>query len=511
MRVYVRCHCGDILTVDPQQDGGQALCPKCGRRCAAPPSAETSANGQSRLHWTPPAWAFVCLLALCAALMWAMATPGQGSGDHGDGDGAGLSGNDPYEGRRIRGVGDGDEGEGSGGGEGGVGMGVAEAGEGSDGQAEEDEGGGGEDEGPAPPRPPPVDLTRIPDIEDEDGPLLAGAGAAYQKRGNQSYARKMGATKESEAAVDRGLAWLARVQCDDGHWCERASDGMPPAQRALASGRGNSAGYTGLATLAFLGAGKTHKDKGPHRENVQKALDWLVKLQKPNGACMSSGNFYEQGIATTALCEAYGMTKDPALKEPAQKAVDFILDNMTKQAGFGYGGPGDDTHVTSFQVMAIKSAKLAGLQVGAGPFERLRDYYDRALRPDYTTGYRSTGGHVTEARTALGLFCRLFLDLGRKELKVQKIAELLDRRGPLLNDVFQTYYGTYGMFQMGDDYWTKWNKRFRDPTVKLQIAQGTDHGAWQDGVGRVSCPMVLATALRIMSLEVYYRFLPVNK
>ena len=572
MKVYVRCLCGNIVTTDPDHDQGQASCAKCGLRCVGPQSSDGDSPPRSRLHLTPPAWALVCLLALCAALLWAMATPGGG------GDGTDTLGDDPYAGRRIRGVGDGDDGEGSGGGADGAGAGAVDTGEGSDSgpDTETVEAGDDSDSGPdteavdaeeglddatgadegdeeaqaaPPPVVVPVDVTTIsrleerdtpvepeveePDVEEADAspapaaeeertPFVAtggregssgagGAGKPYAKRGDQSYARKMGATEESEEAVDLGLAWLARVQCDDGHWCREASDSMLPADRASPSMGGNDAGYTGLAVLAFLGAGHTHKGKGPYSENVRKALEWLLRLQKRDGSCMSSGNYYEQGIAATALCEAYGMTKDPSLRRPAQGAVHFILQTKGKQVGFGYRGQGDDVHVTSFQVMAIKSAKLAGLRVGSGVFEKLRDYYDRALGPDYTTGYTSGsgGGSPRSARTALGLFCRLFLDCGRKDLKVQKIADLLDGVGPQVRNVFQTYYGTYGMFQMGGDYWTVWNEKFRDATIALQIREGIDHGAWPRGS---HCKgMVDTTALRIMSLEVYYRYLPVNK
>ena len=580
MRVYVRCHCGEVLAIDPDRDRGQALCPKCGRHCAGALPSDGTSPPQSRLYWTPPVWALVCLLVLCAALLWALAAPGEGSGGQGDGNGSSIAGNDPYAGRRVRGVGDGSEGEGSGGGTGGAGLGTADAGEGagsgtdtgaadagegsgdeaapdtadaeddsdsvpeaetveaeeeSDGDTGEDGGEGDEEAAATPPPPvhPPMDLTTIAGLEEEDPPPepeveetppvatgnrtgssgAAGAGAPYEKRGDQSYARKMGATVESEKAVDLGLAWLARVQCDDGHWCEGASDTMSAERRALASNGGNDAGYTGLAVLAFLGAGHTHKSKGPYSENVRKALEWLLRLQKKDGSCMSSGNFYEQGIAATALCEAYGMTKDPALKNPRRWAIFFILKTMPPHGGFGYSGEGDDVHVTSFQVMAMKSARLAGLKLAPAFSLRLIGYYDRALGSDFTTGYGSGrgGGRPTSARTALGLFCRLFLDCGQKDQKVQKIAELLDRVGPQIGDVFQTYYGTYSMFQMGGDYWKTWNEKFRDPTIDLQIKEGTDRGAWRGGASRMTCRMVVETALRIMSLEVYYRYLPINK
>jgi hypothetical protein len=262
------------------------------------------------------------------------------------------------------------------------------------------------------------------------------------------------------------------------------------------------------------------------------------------------------------LCEAYGMTKDPLLRQPAQKGIDFILKNMGKsnvsvkdlasmqdrfnkimqqmqsekdpakrmslqrelldlrrqmgsqnevEGGFGYTGPGNDVHVTSFQVMALKSARLAGLTVPEEAFAKLRGYYDNALAPNYLTNYRSGPGNgSTPARAALGLFCRFFLGVGAKDPKLAKIADVIAKTGPVIDDVFQVYYGSYGMFQMGGEYWKNWNAAFRDAVVALQVKDPEDlRGSW-NATGR-SSGRVVATAIYIMALEVYYRFLPVNR
>ncbi|MBT3201681.1 MAG: terpene cyclase/mutase family protein [Phycisphaerales bacterium] len=330
-----------------------------------------------------------------------------------------------------------------------------------------------------------------------------GSGGPYGQRGSQSVARKMGASAESESAVAAGLAWLAKVQCKDGHWTVNGRED---------GGERAGVGHTGLATLAFLGAGHTHKGKGKYRDNVKRALEWLIRKQGENplgGAC--SRNFYEHGIAATALCEAYGMTKDRALKRPCIKAIDFIVNNMGANGGFGYSGAGDDSHVTSFQVMAIKSAKLAGLDMRKGVFSKLKRYYDAALDKDFTTGYgiRGVRGNPRSVRTTLGLFCRIFLGVAKKDPKVQGIATLIDKTGPQIRSPLKTYYGTYGMFQMGGERWKKWNKAFRDAVVAIQTKQGRDKGSWPRA-GHLP-GLVCSTAIRIMSLEVYYRYLPVNK
>jgi hypothetical protein len=324
---------------------------------------------------------------------------------------------------------------------------------------------------------------------------------ARSQRGARSAAARQGMTADSEAAVDRGLRWLARKQLPTSEWA-----GAHPT------------GVAGLAVLAFLGAGHTHRQRGPFQANVERALRWLLSQEAQDGSFRRL-TFYEQGIATMAISEAYGMTQDASLKRPAEVALGYVLRNMGPDGGYGYGGAGDDVHVTSFQVMALKSGHLAGFPIPAEAVQRLRQYYAKALAPDGTTGYRADdavgieglvlpglGGNPASTRTAVGLFCRVFLDCDLKGPDVRLIAEVLHEVGPQLSNVFQVYDGTYAMYQLGGDYWKEWNRRFRDGVIALQVRGGEEDGSWPGGNGGTVCN----TAMYVMSLEIYYRYLPVN-
>src|SRR5262249_33187168 len=146
--------------------------------------------------------------------------------------------------------------------------------------------------------------------------------------GKKKLLKDFGGSMESEEAVMLGLAWLTQVQKQDGSWdfdLEKTKHETPAA--------------TGLALLAFLGAGQSHKD-GRYQQTVQAGLDWLVKHVNMNqnepvgrfvGITGKYGNgmdktweMYNQGIATLALCEAYGLTQDKALRPYAQAAIDHI-------------------------------------------------------------------------------------------------------------------------------------------------------------------------------------------
>ncbi|MDB5311597.1 MAG: hypothetical protein JWO38_5799, partial [Gemmataceae bacterium] len=129
--------------------------------------------------------------------------------------------------------------------------------------------------------------------------------------------REGGGNEESERAVARGLAWLSRQQKQNGSW---AFDG---------SSSDDTIAATGMALLPFLAAGETHKTGKKYAQTVDRGLKYLIANLNSAGKFNGKGvTMYSQGIATIALCEAYGMTKDKGfLLRPAQAAVSFIASN----------------------------------------------------------------------------------------------------------------------------------------------------------------------------------------
>ena len=97
----------------------------------------------------------------------------------------------------------------------------------------------------------------------------------------------------------------------------------------------------GDAGVALRG-GETHKGTGKNRgyaKNVERGLRFLITQQNREGAF--STDMYAQGIATITICEAYGLTADPQLKVPAQRALDYVARAQNPRGGWDYsaGGP----------------------------------------------------------------------------------------------------------------------------------------------------------------------------
>jgi len=323
---------------------------------------------------------------------------------------------------------------------------------------------------------------------------------ARRTRRGRAYARRYGATRGSDAAVEAGLRWLAETQEADGHW-----------NCAKFGGRGYDLGVTGLATLALLGAGHTHSGQ-QYSRTVRKALNWMVARQRANGH-LGWKTFYEQGIATMALSEDHGMNPSRKYRDAAQRAINHIVAKMAANGGFGYTGPGNDTSVTGWQIMALKSAKLSRLKVPDRAISKSKHYLAISILPDGSTGYQGNT-RPGIAMTSVGLLCRQFLGYPRTDTNVMKAANLIKRTGPQLNNEYYTYYATLAMFEMGGAYWREWNSRFRDRVAAMQVRdRGPMHGSWNPAGKSYGTQggRVYVTAMYVLSLEAYYRFLPVYR
>ena len=193
---------------------------------------------------------------------------------------------------------------------------------------------------------------------------------------------------KTEAAIELGLAFLAKFQSSDGSWSlNNFADGkaeLPEGEGAIIA---SDTAATGLSLLSFLGAGYHHRDD-KYQEHVKNGLDFLLQHQNEDGDLYidqdanssRSAWLYSHSIATIALCEAYGMTLDPELKDPAQRAIDFIVEAQHPSRGGWRYSPayGSDTSVTGWMTMALKSAELAELDVPESVYDKIRHWLELA-------------------------------------------------------------------------------------------------------------------------------------
>jgi hypothetical protein len=220
------------------------------------------------------------------------------------------------------------------------------------------------------------------------------------------------------------------------------------------------------------------------------------------------------------MCEAFGLTSDAALKPYAQRALNNIMRAQNANGGWDYspGTARTDTSVGGWQLMALKSGQMAGLDVPKKNLEDAARWLDRVQSSSEGSGYGYDGPGDTYTMTSVGLLCREYLGWGpRNPGLIKGVQKLSADFGPekQLNNIYYYYYATQVMHHFGGEAWQKWNPRMRDMLIAKQDrgmdrAHPDQKGSWPP-VGDVhggAGGRIMTTSLSLLTLEVYYRYLP---
>jgi hypothetical protein len=224
-----------------------------------------------------------------------------------------------------------------------------------------------------------------------------------------------------------------------------------------------------------------------------------------------------------ALAEAYGMTADPALEKPLEKALGFLLRAQQLRGGWTYDPQPkrerNDTSITAFAVMALKAAQAAGMEVPGKAFDAARGHILRATETAGTVWYADAPpgwGRKGFGMVAAGLFTSLLLGRSPEDPMVERQTALLRSKFPTwgesrdLDQSFVTwYYENLSFFAIGGSTWTRWNTAFRDFLLAKQKREGCADGSWDpDDLWGNTGGRVYSTAIHILNLEVYYKYAP---
>jgi hypothetical protein len=394
---------------------------------------------------------------------------------------------------------------------------------------------------------PTLELPLAPPSADREKPVTpprtSWEHTPYKNRAGEEKARALemhGGSAETEQAVERGLAYLARIQRPGGEWGDL--DALDDKYGQV------SVGKTGLALLAFLGAGHTHVSSTVHSPVVQRAVDALLGQLDPGNGHFGDTEAYSHGIATFAIAECLALSRDERLRAPLTAAVAHILEHQSKKrdprffGGWGYFYSDDRTFdrwprtsITVWQVMALESARLSGVAVPDTAFDAARQFLENARDEDgdyYRYNHdpeRLGSGYPTlPASTPAALFALSLLgeDIQGAEHASQRAFVL--NRAPesyrytsddafvhrAQGNLYFWYYGTLAMFRAGGGAWASWNEAMKKTLLPAQEPDGS----WRpidiyaryarDDDGDRS----YTTAMCVLSLEIYYRyFLPLLK
>ncbi len=377
-----------------------------------------------------------------------------------------------------------------------------------------------------------------------------GGGGRYGGRlgGKRNLVARGGGGGDTEDAVLAALKWLSRHQNPNGSWSIVAYQGnCGKVNPSKYSGRCTpnpghedfDSGVTGMSVLAFLGAGYSHLSKDTHDgicfgDVVRKGLQWMMSNQDPEGCIgprTAQKYMYNHTICALAMSEAYGLTGSNLFKDQAQKAVDFVIasQNPGKAWRYQYKCGDNDSSVSGWAVMALKSAELSGLTFPRTGYEGARAWFDEVTEENYyRVGYTHKGtGKVFvpglneqfshhEALTAIAVMCRIFMDKSKSDPRLSGGCELLLKDLPQWKDneidYYYWYYASLALFQYdgpSGPKWKAWNEKMKDCIVKNQNTgkDGCKNGSWEP-IDRWSGEggRVYATACNALTLEVYYRY-----
>jgi hypothetical protein len=388
-------------------------------------------------------------------------------------------------------------------------------------------------------RVPSISLGNIPDAPGLGTSGRDGLGGMFEGRGGRKKMealKKNGGDEETEAAVQRGLKWLSEHQGKTGAWGLDWGNDIcqvnPPCGGMACR---FPVGTTAVALLAFLGAGNTHLDgpEGPYAATVKNAAEFLTSRQTKDGRFEEAETVYNytHAISTYAMCELLAMTQDPRLRPVCERAVNYICSMQQDNGGWDYdaqrSGRGD-VSISGWMVMALRAARAAGLTVPTSTWTRARSFYVTATdeqRPwvaYFVLDQTRHGG--TPAVQASGVLARNYLGLPRGGSLESRTIALLAKTPPSIanppqaeaaewhHSYYYVYYATLVMFYNGGEDWTTWNKAMKREILPMQLKEKHELGSWPTkGLDTGYGGRAYATAMAVLNLEVYYRYLPSYK
>jgi len=308
----------------------------------------------------------------------------------------------------------------------------------------------------------------------------------------------------AEASVKKGLAYLAAQQRPDGSWPEA----------------GGGTGVVGACALAFMAHGHV-PGSGQYGQVTARALQFLLRAAQPDGLVYRQGMgpypMYHHGLATLALAEAWGQTADERLRDALKRAIELICATQNQKGGWRYQPKvsDDDLSATVMQLMALRAAKDAGMEVPKEVIDAGIEYVKRchngkgagkdggfAYTPGGESGYARTGAGVTSLQVA-GHYKATEVSEGIEYLlEFQPVGT---KKGEDEWYYYGGYYATMGIYQaQGIGAWGRkaWAQWYPAMTRDLLAKQKPD-GSWDSGY------KPYPTAMALLILEIPCRYLPI--
>ena len=303
-------------------------------------------------------------------------------------------------------------------------------------------------------------------------------------------------TPQAETVVKGSLKWLASKQQPGGVWV--------PGK--------NSTAFTSFALMAFMAAGHL-PDEGEYGKHVARGLKYVTDAARPDGLICAPNDqnpMYTHGIATIALGEAYGQTRDPAIRPKLQRAIKLIVDSQNAEGGWRYQPFKDqaDISVTVLQVVALRVAKNSGLDVPQVTIDKAVEYVRKCYNKDQGGfNYQAHGGKAGFARTAAAIYSLQVCGQYDDPLVMAGSKYLFDKyKDDREWFTYGMFYAAPAQYMIGGDAWKRWYTQASEELLK-SVKRERDMHYWTP-IGSNGQNDVYATSVYTMILAMPYHYVP---
>jgi hypothetical protein len=331
-----------------------------------------------------------------------------------------------------------------------------------------------------------------------DGPRPDGGASAQ----NNALANEI--TPELTASINRGMKYLVSTQIADG---------------SFGDGRyGKNVAVSALAGIALMADGNL-PGRGQYGDAVTKCAEYILANCTESGLVAgdtANGPMYGHGFATLFLGEVYGMTAGGGdtqlsgrLHEAVVKSIHLIEQTQNEEGGWRYNPvPYDaDVSVTICQIMALRSARNAGIEVSKETIDRAVEYVRKCQNPDGGFKYQLESGQSGWPRSAAGIASLYYAGIYKDDAIDRGLAYLIREAlpgGPSTSRAhyyYGHYYAVQAMYLAGGPNWARWWPAIREELIKNQA----DDGSWEDR----SVGYAYATSMSLIILQMPKRYLPI--
>ncbi|MBN2505192.1 MAG: terpene cyclase/mutase family protein [Verrucomicrobia bacterium] len=308
--------------------------------------------------------------------------------------------------------------------------------------------------------------------------------------------------EKTEGVIKGALKWLAAEQQPNGAWGSSGEEKRHPIA------------MTGYTLMAFQAAGQL-PGEGEYGKHVSAGVKFLLDSTGPDGlfSDRNSGQYmYGHGVAAIALAELYGQMRLPTMRSKLEKIIRVILTSQNREGGWRYRPVASDADisVTVLQVVALRAAKNAGLNV---PQKTI----DNAVKYVKACHHASSGGFAYQpgrepgfARTAAAIYslqvCGLYED---RMVKAGSEYLLKNQKARQEWFTYGNFYAAPAQYMIGGETWSRWYGKIKEILLGAVSRKGQachwepslDQG--RGGVGQVYC-----TAVYTMILAMPYHYVP---